>query len=115
MKLRKEKDVLDRQRRMKSAIIGLRTSDGLEVKEISKHVVKRANERNVSISSMRDALLEPLEVTKVRYDKEGQPSKQYRGKITTVAVNPDTGNVVSTNPTRRDIRKKYGVYKNDVE
>lgn len=110
IKLRKEKEILDKRRSFESGIIGLETNDGLVIKEITNHLAERIIQRSGTIETVIDALQNPLEVTGVRYDEQGRPSKQYRGKITTVAVNPDNGNIVSTNPTRRNIRKRHGVY-----
>ncbi|GGE26343.1 putative minor capsid protein, phage associated [Streptococcus himalayensis] len=110
-----KKAVLVKRRELKNGIIGVQTVDNLTIKGISEHIAERAIERGGTVQTMLDALCYPLEVTTVKYDEKGQPSKQYRGEISTVVVNPDTGNVISTNPTRRNIRKKYGVYKNETK
>lgn len=93
----------------------MKAVDNVEITGISKHTTERAIERVGTIQTLTDALINPLEVTNTKYDKDGLPSKQYRGAVSTVVVNPDTGNVVSTNPTRRNIRKRHGVYKNETK
>lgn len=115
VKLNAKKAVLNKRRELKDGIIGVKTVDNLSVKGISIHVAERAIERGGTVESLIDAVVNPLEITAVKYDSDGQPSKQYRGAISTVVINPDTGNVISTNPTRRNIRKKYGVYKNETK
>ena len=109
--LENKKAVLVKRRELESGIIGVKAVDNVEITGISKHIAERAVERGGTIQTLTDALINPLEVTNTKYDKDGLPSKQYRGAVSTVVVNPDTGNVVSTNPTRRNIRKRHGVYK----
>lgn len=110
-KLEAEKAILVKRRELKDGIIGVKTVDNLSVNGISMHVAERAIQRGGTVESLTDAMVNPLEITAIKYDSDGHPSKQYRGAVSTVVVNPDTGNVISTNPTRRNIRKKYGVYK----
>ncbi|GLB80168.1 hypothetical protein SalAn1F4_11010 [Streptococcus alactolyticus] len=74
----------------------MKAVDNVEITGISKHTTERAIERGGTIQTLTDALINPLEVTNTKYDKDGLPSKQYRGAVSTVVVNPDTGNVVST-------------------
>lgn len=97
---------------IKSAIIGLETSDGIMISNISKHLVERTIQRDRDVSTMIDALVNPLEISPTRYT-DGKPSKRYCGAVTTVVINPDTGNVITTHPTRRNIRKRHGVYQDE--
>ena len=110
-----KKAILVKRRELENGIIGVKAVDNVEITGISKHTTERAIERGGTIQTLTDALINPLEVTNTKYDKGGLPSKQYRGAVSTVVVNPDTGNVVSTNPTRRNIRKRHGVYKNETK
>ncbi|SES18334.1 Phage minor capsid protein 2 [Streptococcus gallolyticus] len=113
--LETKKAIFVKRRELENGIIGVKAVDNVEITGISKHIAERAVERGGTIQTLTDALINPLEVTDTRYDKDGLPSKQYRGAVSTVVVNPDTGNVVSTNPTRRNIRKRHGVYKNETK
>jgi hypothetical protein len=46
-----------------------------------------------------DALKNPLLVKPVKVDSLGRPSQRYIGGKAEVAVNPETGRIVSVNPT----------------
>ncbi|MGT2951076.1 hypothetical protein BU202_07260 [Streptococcus cuniculi] len=90
-KLQKEKDIFDKQRELKSGIIGVTTIDDIEIKDISQHLIERIIERSGTSETILSALKNPLEMTYTKYDENGRSSKQYRGAVTTVAVNPEIG------------------------
>ena len=46
-----------------------------------------------------DAVKRPLKVTDVKADELGRPSQRFVGRKTEVAVNPETGQTPSVNPT----------------
>ena len=70
------------------------------------HVQSRALLRGVSPSEVNDALSNPLKVTEVKYDASGRPSVQYVGQKATVAVNPNTGKVITTWKTSSKLANK---------
>ena len=73
---------------------------------VTAHAVKRMNERRISKGQLYYNLTrKPLEVTKVKFDKEGRPSyrRSSKNKITS-AIDPRNKNVVSVN---RLHTKKY--------
>lgn len=73
---------------------------------VTVHAVKRMNERHISKGQLYYNLTrKPLEVTKIKFDKEGRPSyrRSSKNKITS-AINPYNKNVVSVN---RLHTKKY--------
>lgn len=96
------------QRSPWSGIIGVKTSDGHIVASLKGHFLDRAGARAVSVEDAIDALLHPLHRTDVKYNERGEPSVQYIGNLATVAYNPDMDTVVTTWPTGKRIRKKYG-------
>lgn len=63
--------------------------------------------RGVTDKQVADAYLKPLHVSATKYNDRGEPSRQYVGKDATIAVNPDTGKVVTVWPTNSRRRKKY--------
>lgn len=83
-------------------VIGTRTSTGIEVSDISRHFGERAQERNVSIAGVRDALTNPLKVGKIRTDG----SQQFTGNNATVAINTETGKIITVWRTGKQRRKK---------
>lgn len=106
-----KKKTLEKQREVKSAIIGMKTSNNIKIKDVSKHLVDRAVERKVETQTIIDALKNPLEIKEVKYDEYGRPSQKFIGKDTSVVINPSTGNIATTHKTGKRIRRKYGFEK----
>lgn len=109
--LETKKKTLEKQREVKSAIIGMKTSNDIKIKDVSKHLVDRAVERKVETQTIIDALKNPLEIKEVKYDEYGRPSQKFIGKDTSVVINPSTGNIATTHKTGKRIRRKYGFEK----
>ncbi len=80
-------------------IIGIQTSNGIKMTSVSKHAIDRAIGRNVAADSAKEALLNPLKVSKIRIDDKGLPSQKYIGEKATCSINPDTGLLIQVNPT----------------
>lgn len=78
-----------------SAVIGLRTSTGVEITGVSKHVIERAVSRNFSAEGVADALRNPVKVGIIKTDSEGRVSQQFIGTRAAVSINPETGNVIT--------------------
>jgi SPP1 gp7 family putative phage head morphogenesis protein len=89
-------------------IIGLKTGDGSIVAGLKDHFLDQAGARTVGADAAIDALLHPLHITDVKYNERNEPSVQYIGNAATVAYNPDTDTVITTWPTGKRTRKKYG-------
>lgn len=106
-----KKKTLEKQREVKSAIIGMKTSNNIKIKDVSKHLVDRAVERKVETQTIIDALKNPLEIKEVKFDEYGRPSQKFIGKDTSVVINPSTGNIATTHKTGKRIRRKYGFEK----
>lgn len=106
-----KKKTLEKQREVKSAIIGMKTSNNIKIKDVSKHLVDRAVERKVETQTIIDALKNPLEIKEIKYDEYGRPSQKFIGKDTSVVINPSTGNIATTHKTGKRIRRKYGFEK----
>ena len=106
-----KKKTLEKQREVKSAIIGMKTSNNIKIKDVSKHLVDRAVERKVETQTIIDALKNPLEIKEIKYDEHGRPSQKFIGKDTSVVINPSTGNIATTHKTGKRIRRKYGFEK----
>jgi hypothetical protein len=70
------------------------TPDGIHV-SATIHSIERLKERNVSLEDAIDSLTKPLDISKIKYDELGRPSKQYIGEKATTAVNPQNGNITS--------------------
>ena len=91
-------------------VIGLVTSNGIEIKGKSNHFIVRVigsveKKRNgVEISKVIDALTNPDQVDDVKTNKNGRSQRFIKGDVA-VTVNPDTGQLIQTNPIRE---KKKG-------
>lgn len=95
--------------RFSGQIVGKQTSTGIVLGDVSPHVYGRALERKVSAEQINNALTKPLETGIIRADR----SQQFVGEFATVAINVDTGKVVTVWPTsikrvERLKRKKGG-------
>lgn len=53
-----------------------------------------------------DSLKNPLKITETKTDKLGRASQRFIGKDATTEVNPDTGRIVSVNPTSTKTAEK---------
>lgn len=93
-------------------IIGLQTSDGITIKEISGHLLERIYERGVSESRIATALANPIYIRPDVVDEGGKVSRRYVGNNVTVNINPHTGKVITTWKTGERTRRKYDNQRN---
>lgn len=91
-----------------SGIIGVETTSGVTITELSDHVKQRIAERELTEEGMVDAVKHPLHFRDTVYDELGRPSQRFIGKSVTVNVNPDTGVIPTAWVTGSDKLKKYG-------
>jgi len=93
------------------SLVGLTTSNGLQVTYVSDHFVGRSIERKVLIKDIYDALTNTLDYGKIKVDAKGKRSLKFIGANAQVCINPDTGALVTVTPTSTKLKKKYGVIK----
>jgi len=77
----------------------VKTSVGTEIKGFTKHGVDRAIERGVKPGAIMDAVKNPLKVGEVVTDNAGRQSQRYVGKSAEVVLNPQSGKIITVNPT----------------
>ncbi len=77
----------------------VKTANNLEVSKFSIHAVNRAIDRGVKPGAILDALKNPLKVGDVITDDLGRQSQRFIGQKAEVVINPNTGVVVTLNPT----------------
>ena len=92
---------------MNSVIIGLTTSNGITITELSDHLIERIDTRELDAEGIKDALLKPLHTGDTVIDSKGRPSQRFIGRTITVNVNPETGVIPTAWKTGRDKIKKY--------
>lgn len=76
-------------------LIGQRTSTGIEIKEISVHVIDQAISRKFTADGVLDALQNPVKVGKLKTDGQGRKSIQFIGESAAAAINPETGKITT--------------------
>lgn len=81
--------------RFSANIIEKRTSTGVLLNEVSPHAYGQLKVRGIAESSVVDALTLPLKVGIIRADK----SQQFIGEKATVAINTETGKIITMWPT----------------
>lgn len=74
-------------------------SNGTKIEGFVGHAVNRAIERGVSPASILNALKNPLKIGKVVVDNMGRASQRLIGRSAEVVINPQTGRIISVNPT----------------
>lgn len=88
-------------------LVGATTSKGVQITDkaihFSSRVIGSIEERRsgVNLEDVLEALTNPnAEILPIKYDKYGQPGQKYRYGNVEVTINPETGNLVQTNPYR---------------
>lgn len=73
----------------------------------SKHGRIRQSERDINDKDIAEALAHPLKAFPIETDKLGRRAQKHIGEKTTVVMNPDTNNVITTYQTSSRKRRKY--------
>ncbi len=60
-------------------VIGITTSTGIKVRSVSKHLGIRGLQRQLSIKEIKNALIKPLRVGKIRVNSKGRISQEFVG------------------------------------
>ncbi|EMQ2879006.1 hypothetical protein V9N52_004371, partial [Vibrio navarrensis] len=72
----------------------------------TKHSLNQKINREVKSADELDAVRNPLKNTEVKYDSQGRPSEKFIGENATVAVNPETGKIVTVHPTSSKLAER---------
>ena len=78
---------------------GIKTANGIEITGFAKHGLNRAIERGVKPDAILDAIKNPLKIGNVVTDQLGRQSQRFIGRYGEVVINPQTGQIISVNPT----------------
>lgn len=113
-----EKELVDRmnydewyywvRRQESNKLIGHVGPDGIKIESVSLHAVERMAERGISTSDIISTLETPYKVNDVKRDSLGRPSVRLVGDKCEFAINPETGNLLSVNPTNHKVKRQYG-------
>lgn len=74
----------------------------------SRHGRIRQSERKITDSDIKAAMDNPIHVDPDQIDELGRKSRRFIGKQHVVVYNPDTKKVITTFPTNRRFRNRYG-------
>lgn len=77
----------------------LKTSNGIKITGFTKHGLNRAIERGVKPDAILDAIKDPLKTGEVITDQIGRQSQRFIGRYSEVLVSPQSGKIISVNPT----------------
>ncbi len=103
--------------KIQTDIIGMTTSDGIQVTGQSKHFLERVIgtmqdpktgrlRSGVAVKEIAQAIKAPLDIRPVKVDSNGGRSQKYIGEKATVTINPDTGNLIQCNPTENKLARR---------
>lgn len=73
----------------------------------TKHAKIRQNQRNISNKDVYEAINKPIHEEKIVIDQNGRKSQKIIGDKTTVVLNPDTMEIITTYATKQSKRNKY--------
>lgn len=85
----------------------------IKISKPTKHSVNQKINRNVKSLDEFNALKKPLKINPVNKDISGRASQRYVGEKAEVAINPDTNNIVSVNPTSSKKAERLKRQEND--
>lgn len=99
MKSRREIEAFKQKITGYNKTLGITVSNsGLVSIRLSDHIVRRAINRGISAEDMIDALTYPLDISKIKVDKNGW-SQKIIGEHATIAINPGDGTLITVHPT----------------
>lgn len=75
----------------------------------TKHGAERMQQRKISDQQAADAIINPLHKEPVETDDKGRPEQKHIGSNATVILNPETQQIITAYPTKKRMRKKYGI------
>ncbi|MFC3357013.1 hypothetical protein [Sphingobacterium zeae] len=82
---------------------GIEAANGLKISGFTIHGVDRAigdfSRAGVKPNAILDALKNPLKINNIATDALGRQSQRFIGQFGEVVVNPQTGRIISVNPT----------------
>ena len=114
------------QERVENEIVGRTTAAGIKVTGQSKHFMQRVlgtavdpqkladqkreiRRSGVSVEDVKNALFSPVKILPSATREDGLRSIKFVGEKCEVTLNPDTGNLIQTNPKKQE--KKEGEIK----
>lgn len=93
-------------------VVGIAAKGNRSLIGLTKHGLNQKINRKVRSTDVLDALKRPLDVNRVKLDNLGRPSQRFVGPKAEVVMNPNTGKIISVNPT--STRKSTNLQKRNL-
>jgi len=77
---------------------GFNAANGVRITGMTLHAVERAAERGITKPAIFNTLTNPLKIGRIVTDAAGRQSQRFFGRLGEVAINPETGKILSVNP-----------------
>lgn len=98
-KIVEQEKINQQKRKIENALIG-KSVNGVKITGIKEHLAQRSIGRNISPEDMANAIEKPLnDKYTIKYNKRNEPSFNVIGEKATLAVNPDSGFVITVHGT----------------
>ena len=99
------------EKEVNNNIVCILTPNGIKISELSHHGIERFigdgdKRKGVSVEGVRDALVNPLDIKDIKVDSLGRKSQKFVGERATISINPETGNIIQTNPTSSKLAER---------
>ncbi len=98
---------------IKSKVIG-HTVNGIEIKEVSEHLIDRVRQREIKLDDIVETLNNQLDCGKIKYDEQERPSFKAIGEKTTLYINPESGIITTVHKTHAKTAAKLKGKKNNA-
>lgn len=98
--------IKEMQKNQYSDIIGMETSNGIEIQLVTKHFTDQMKNRDITFDDVKDALGNTLKWRDTTYDINGKPAQRFVGENATVNVNPYGGILVTCWSTSSKLKRK---------
>ena len=91
-----------------SLLVGITTSNGIEIRGKSNHFISRVigsveqKRSGVELSDVYDVLTNPDNVSEIKVNKNGSTQRFIKNNVIIVSVNPENGILIQTNPYRKE-------------
>lgn len=87
--------------------------NGVKITNVSWHAADRGVSRGLKVSDIIDTIENPLKITEIKYDTQKRPSFNIIGERSTVCINPENGNVITTYKTHKKLIEELRGGKNE--
>lgn len=109
----REYEKAKQQEFIKSKVVG-HTVNGVEIKDVSKHLIDRVRQREINLEDIIGTLNNQLECGKIEYDEQKRPSFKAIGEKTTLYINPESGIITTVHKTHTKTAERLKGKKNNA-